>query len=165
MAQKNRLHSVPDPSPELSRRHDGFVVTARWHAHAGSSAITGPDEVIIRVAEDAVPEVRTRGITSAVLHRTGRQVDDMVAEFHDLPSVGAYQVMVRRYIERRLAQLARARGATADGFEADLLEVFEDLAGRGHRDPLGALATATGRSRQALERLLDMARRTEPDPY
>ncbi|MGR6320080.1 hypothetical protein Q2K19_25460 [Micromonospora soli] len=158
MSAQNPLHAVPDPSLELTRRDDGFVVTARWRTHAGSSAITGPDEVVIRVADDAAPEVRTRGVTSAVLHRTGRQVDDMVAEFHDLPNVGAYQVMVRRYIEGRLAELAQARGAAADGFEADLLEVFEDLAGRGHPDPLGALATAAGQSRPALDHLLDVAR-------
>ncbi|MGW5666760.1 hypothetical protein [Micromonospora sp. NPDC003776] len=161
MTQRKRLHAVSDPSPELSRRDDSFVVTARWRTDAGPTEITGPDEVVIRVADDAAPEVRARGVTSAILHRMGRHVDDMVAEFHDMPSVGAYQVMVRDYIEGRLAELAQARGATADGFESDLLDVFEDLAGRGHTDPLGALATATGRSRQALEHLLDAARQRD----
>ncbi|MET7969798.1 hypothetical protein [Micromonospora sp. NPDC005305] len=149
---------MPDPSLELSRRDDGFVVTARWHSDTGSDEINGPDEVVIRIQDEAGPEVRRHGITSAVLHRTGRQVDDMVAEFHDMPSVGAYQVMVGRYIENRLAELAQTRGATADGFEADLLAVYEDLASRRHADPLGALATATGRTRAALGRLLDIAR-------
>ncbi|MEW2329449.1 hypothetical protein AB0880_16735 [Micromonospora chersina] len=158
MSQKNRLHAVPDPSLELSRRDDGFVVTARWHTDTGSDEINGPDEVVIRIANEAAPEVRRHGITSAVLHRMGRQVDDMVAEFHDMPSVGAYQVMVGRYIESRLAELAQARGATADGFEADLLAVYEDLAERRHGDPLGALSTVTGRTRAALGRLLDVAR-------
>ncbi|MBM0238002.1 hypothetical protein JNW88_14125 [Micromonospora sp. ATA32] len=92
-----------------------------------------------------------------MLHRMGRQVDDMVAEFHELPSVGAYQVMVRRYIEGRLVELAQARGAAAEGFESDLLAVFDDVAGRGHVDPLGALATATGRSREDLDHLLRQA--------
>ena len=82
----------------------------------------------------------------------------MVAEFNELPSVGAYQVMVRRYIEGRLAELAQTRGATADGFESDLLTVFEDLIDRGNRDALGALASATGRQRETLDRLLDVAR-------
>ncbi|MET8909543.1 hypothetical protein [Micromonospora sp. NPDC004551] len=158
MSQKNRLHAVPDRPLELSRRDDGFVVTARWHTDTGSDEINGPDEVVIRIADDATHEARQHGITSAVLHRMGRQVDDMVAEFHDMPSVGAYQVMVGRYIESRLAELAQARGATADGFEADLLAVYDDLAGRRHADPLGALATATGRTRAALGRLLDAAR-------
>ncbi|MGC3862381.1 hypothetical protein ACPSM1_19610 [Micromonospora chersina] len=158
MSQKHPLHAVPDPSLELSRRDDGFVVTARWHSDTGSDEINGPDEVVIRISDEAAPEVRRHGITSAVLHRTGRQVDDMVAQFHDMPSVGAYQVMVGRYIESRLAELAQARGATADGFEADLLAVYEDLAGRRHADPLGALATATGRTRAVLSRLLDVAR-------
>ncbi|SBT44504.1 hypothetical protein [Micromonospora narathiwatensis] len=153
MSQENRDRPV-----ELSRRNQGCAVTARWRTGSGSGGITGPDEVVIRLADDAAPEIRERGITSATLHRLGRQVDDMVAEFHELPSVGAYQVMVRRYIEGRLAELAQARGATADGFEADLLAVFEDLTGRGHADPLGALATATGRSREALDGLLDVAR-------
>lgn len=148
-----------DRSVELSRRESGCVITARWHTDAGPTSITGPDEVLIRVADDATPEVREKGVTSEVLHRMGRQVDDMVAEFHELPSVGAYQVMVRRYIEGRLAELARVRGATADGFESDLLTVFVDVAGRGNPDPLGALATATSRSREALDRLLDVARR------
>ena len=146
------------PVAELSREDTGFVITARWHTDTGSPGITGPDEVVIRIADNAAPEVRERGITSAVLHRMGRQVDDMVAEFHLLPSVGAYQVMVRRYIEGRLAELAQVRGATAAGYESDLLAVFEDLTGRGHNDPLGALATATGRPREDLDRLLDVAR-------
>jgi hypothetical protein len=158
MSQENRLHAVPDRSDELSRRDDGYIVTARWRAGAGSGEINGPDDVVIRVADDAAPEVRARGITSAVLHRAGRQVDNMVAEYHELPSVGAYQVMVRRYIEDRLAELAQARGATAHGYEYDLLAVLEDLAGRRHSDPLGALATATGRPREALAHLLDVAR-------
>ncbi|SCF16405.1 hypothetical protein GA0074695_3910 [Micromonospora viridifaciens] len=145
-------------SVELSRKNEGCVVAARWRTGAGSRGINGPDEVVIRLAEDAAPEVRERGITSAALHQLGRQVDDMVAEFHDLPSVGAYQVMVHCYIEGRLAELAQARGATAPGFESDLLAVFEDLTGRGHVDPLGVLATATRRSREALHQLLDVAR-------
>ena len=159
MSPENNSRVPLDRSVELSRRDSGCVITARWHTDAGPTSITGPDEVVIRVADDAAPEVRERGVTSAVLHRMGRQVDDMVAEFHELPSVGAYQVMVRRYIEGRLAELARARGATADGFESDLLAVFEDLTGRRHKDPLGALAAATGRSREVLDRLLDVARR------
>ncbi|MEU3456748.1 hypothetical protein ABZ671_24570 [Micromonospora sp. NPDC006766] len=84
-----------------------------------------------------------------------------MADYHELPSVGAYEVMVRRYIEGRLAELAQARGATAAGFEADLLAVFEDLSGRGHGDPLGALAIATGRSRDSLRQLLAAARRRD----
>ncbi|MET8353818.1 hypothetical protein [Micromonospora sp. NPDC005206] len=159
MSRENHSRSAPGRAVELSRPHEGSVITARWHTDVESTAITGPDEVVVRVADDASPEVRERGVTSAVLHRINRQVDDMVAEFHLLPSVGAYQVMVRRYIEGRLIELARARGATADGFESDLLPVCVDLAGRGDADPLGALAAATGRSREALGRLLDMARR------
>ncbi|WP_446215171.1 hypothetical protein [Micromonospora sp. IBHARD004] len=156
MSQEN--HGRAARSVELSREDNGCFVTARWHADGGSTEISGPDEVVIRVAEDAAPDGRGRGVTSAVLHRMGRQVDDMVAEFHELPSVGAYQVMVRRYIEGRLAALAQTRGATADGFQSDLLAVFDDLAGRRNPDPLGALATATGRSREALNQLLDGAR-------
>jgi hypothetical protein len=159
MFQENRGRAVPDRSVELSREDTGWVITARWHSDVGPAGINGPDEVVIRVADDAAPEVRERGITSAVLHPMGRQVDDMVAEFHVLPSVGAYQVMVRRYIEGRLAELARERGAEADGFESDLLAVFVDLAGRGHADPLGSLATATGRSQESLNSLLDVARK------
>lgn len=158
MFQEHPLHAVPDRPLELSRRDDGFAVTARWNSDTGSHEINGPDEVVIRISDEATPEVRRHGITSSVLHRIGRQVDDMVAEFHDMPSAGAYQVMVGRYIERRLAELAQARGATANGFEADLLAVYEDLANRRHADPLGALATATGRTRAALGRLLDVAR-------
>ncbi|MFE9657947.1 hypothetical protein [Micromonospora sp. NPDC006431] len=75
-----------------------------------------------------------------------------------MPSVGAYQVMVRRYVEGRLAELARAWGRAAAGFESDLLTVFEDLTGRGQADPLGALAMATGRPRTDLDHLLDVAR-------
>ncbi len=156
MSQEHRDRA--DRLVELSRRDEGCVVTARWRTGTGSRGITGPDEVVIRLADDVAPEIRERGITSATLHRMGRQVDDLVAEFHELPSVGAYEVMVRRYIEGRLAELAQARGATADGFEADLLAVFEDLTGRGHGDPLGVLAIATGRSRDGLHRLLDVAR-------
>ncbi|WP_319463782.1 hypothetical protein [Micromonospora sp. RTP1Z1] len=151
-------------SVELSREDNGCVVTARWHADTGSTEITGPDEVVIRVAEDAAPEIRDRGVTSEVLHRIARQVDDMVAEFHELPSVGAYQVMVRRYVEGRLAELAQARGAEADGFESDLLAVFDDVAGRGNPDPLRVLAAATGRSREDLDHLLDAARRRHAHP-
>ncbi|MFE9959156.1 hypothetical protein [Micromonospora sp. NPDC005299] len=163
MSQKNPLHAVPDRFLELSRRDDGFVVTARWNSDTGSDEINGPDEVVIRISDEAAPEVRRHGITSAVLHRMGRRVDDMVAEFHAMPRVGAYQVMVGRYIEGRLAELAQARGATADGFEADLLAVYEDLAGRQHADPLGALATATGRTRAVLSRLLDIARHNDQE--
>ncbi|MCW3817892.1 hypothetical protein ONA91_25920 [Micromonospora sp. DR5-3] len=156
MSQENRDRPV-----ELSREDEGYVITARWHNDDGSHEISGPDEVIIRLADGAAPEVRQWGVTSAVLHRMGRQVDDMVAEAHEMPSVGAYQVMVRRYIEGRLAELAKARGTTADGFEIDLLAVFEDLAGRGHADPLGTLATATGRSRADLDHLLGVARQRD----
>ena len=159
MPPENRDRVPLDRSVELSRRNSGCIIIARWHTDGGPTSISGPDEVLIRLADDAAPEVQERGVTSEVLHRLGRQVDDMVAEFHEMPSVGAYQVMVGRYIEGRLAELAQARGATADGFESDLLAVYDDLVGRRHTDPVGALATATGRSRKALDRLLDVARR------
>ncbi|MFC4019137.1 hypothetical protein ACFOW4_14465 [Micromonospora sp. GCM10011542] len=166
MFQENHPHPAPGRAVELSRPDEGYVITARWHTDVESTAIIGPDEVVIRVADDVSPEVRERGVTSADLQRISRQVDDMVAEFHLLPSVGAYQVMVRRYIEGRLIELAQARGAAADGFESDLLAVFVDLAGRGDADPLGVLATATGRSREDLGRLLDVARlRTDHDGH
>ncbi|MGS2619522.1 hypothetical protein ACVCAH_34180 [Micromonospora sp. LZ34] len=161
MPQERHDSAVSDRAAELSRKHAGYVITARWQTDAESTSITGPDDVVIRVADDAAPEVREEGVTSEVLRRVGRKVDGMVAEFHELPSVGAYQVMVRQYVEGRLAELARARGAATDGFESALLAVFEDLASRGHADPLGALATATGRSRKALDDLLDVARRRD----
>ncbi|SCG69804.1 hypothetical protein [Micromonospora inositola] len=158
MSQENRDRAMPARPAELSREDAGCIITARWHTNPGPSDLTGPDEVVIRVADDAAPEIRESGVTSAVLHRIGRQVDDMVAEFHELPSVGGYQVMVRRYLEGRLAELAQARGAKAEGFESDLLAAFQDVAGRGHGDPLAALASATGRSREALDHLLEVAR-------
>ncbi|MEV4544754.1 hypothetical protein [Micromonospora echinaurantiaca] len=156
MSQPNRDRTGTDRSVELSRQSTGCVITARWRAGAEPVGNTGPDEIVVRVADDAAPDVRERGLTSEVLHRMEWQVDDMVAEFHQLPSAGAYQVTVRRYIEGRLAELAR--GAAGVGFESALLAVFEDLAGRGHADPLSALATATGRSPEALDHLLDVAR-------
>ncbi|MFI5488964.1 hypothetical protein [Micromonospora echinaurantiaca] len=143
----------------MSRAEAGYVIIARWRTDAEPTSITGPHEVVIRVAADAAPEVCEQGVTSEAVHRIGWKVDDMVAEFHQLPSAGAYQVMVRRYIEGRLAELAR--GVDAVGFESALLTVFEDLTSRGHADPLGALAAATGRSREALGSLLDAARQRD----
>ncbi|GAA2216639.1 hypothetical protein ACFY2R_05545 [Micromonospora olivasterospora] len=57
--------------------------------------------------------------------------------------VDALQIMARRYVERRVAQLS-ARPEDADARLRGLLDIYDDLAGRGHPDPLALLASVLG---------------------
>ena len=75
-------------------------------------------------------------------------------EFDETPAVGARAVMVRRYLEDRLAALPPA-GA---GYHHGLLGILDDLTGRGHANPEQALAAAMRVPEETLQAALQVAR-------
>lgn len=70
-----------------------------------------------------------------------REPDECADE--EVLGVGAYQVMTRRYVQRRIAELP-AGPAAADARLRGLLEIFEDLTANGHPEPLTLLAGVLG---------------------
>src|SRR4051794_22073550 len=130
-----------DWADEVTREDSGWTITGRWWGQAGEPASDGPREVVIRLSDDASPEVRQRGVSSGVMRRMERHLTDMAAEVHRTPSVGAFDVMVREYLVRRLAQLPQSPRQGGDAYYTGLLDIFEDVTGRGHREPLNVLAS------------------------
>ncbi|MEV5766006.1 hypothetical protein AB0L34_15755 [Micromonospora sp. NPDC052213] len=57
--------------------------------------------------------------------------------------VNAFQIMARRYVEGRIAELS-PRPEDADARLRGLLAIYEDLMGKGHPDPLTLLASVLG---------------------
>ena len=56
----------------------------------------------------------------------------------ETPAVDAYQVMVRRYLEPRVAALPTDR----DGYLRGPLDLHQDFTDRGHPNPVAALGAA-----------------------
>jgi hypothetical protein len=88
------------------------------------------------------------------MRRAERHLDDMTAEFNEMPAVGGYQVMVRRYIEDRLAALP----ADGPGYRRGLLDILDDVTGRGHAEPEKVLAAAMRVPAETLDASLQVAR-------
>ncbi|MEW2385654.1 hypothetical protein AB0873_26680 [Micromonospora sp. NPDC047707] len=61
----------------------------------------------------------------------------------DVLGVGAYQIMTRRYVERRIAELPAGPGETEARLRG-LLDIFDDITAKGHPEPLKLLATVLG---------------------
>jgi hypothetical protein len=66
--------------------------------------------------------------------------------------VNAFQIMVRRYLEIRLAELPADQ--RDDSYRRGLLDIHADLVGRGHPQPDNALATAMNMPTDVLRQLL-----------
>ncbi|WP_430792046.1 hypothetical protein [Actinoplanes sp. G11-F43] len=113
-------------------------VSAEWDDPASE----GPQRVTVTAGE----------ITSRTLRRAGRLVDEMTAEFHEMPSVGAYRVMVRQYAEDRLAELP------ADGFHRGLLDLYHKIDDDGRVEPVATLAAAMRMPEESVRACLRVAR-------
>ncbi|HEX5594733.1 MAG TPA: hypothetical protein VFX61_01730, partial [Micromonosporaceae bacterium] len=142
-----------------TRQADGWMITGRWLRQGDEPASEGPYEVVVRLRDDAPADVRERGIDPDLLSSLQWRLNDMTAEVHEILAVGAYQVMVRQYIEKRLAELPAGLREVRDAYYRGLLDLFEDLTSRGHADPLSVMATAMGVSTDTLNSRLRTARR------
>jgi hypothetical protein len=164
MTQKKSADGIAHLQPasgwanETTREDTGWIITGRWWGQAGEPASDGPREVVIRLSDDASPEVRQRGASSGVMRRMERHLADMAAEIHEMPSVGAFDVMVRTYLEQRVAQLPESPRKGGNAYYMGLLDIFEDLTGRGHREPLNALASVMEIPKDTLKTRLRIAR-------
>lgn len=135
----------------LERRDPLLYVVAEWEEAEDSVSPVGPRRFAVEVAAG-----QPGGIGADVLRRAERHLDDMIGEFNELPAVGGRGVMVRRYVEDRLAGLP----ATGDGYHhRGLLEIHADLVARGHEEPVNALATAMRVPEEVAQSCLQMARR------
>jgi hypothetical protein len=149
----------PPSMVELERREPGLQVVARWEGDDPIDASpAGPREVLIRVTDDAATDARRRGVTSGVMRRVERQLADMTAEYNVIPAVGAYKVMVRQYLQRRLAELPADPRSGGDAYYTLLLDVYEDIVGRAHPEPVNALAAALGVPKETVRTRLRVAR-------
>ncbi|MGI5240008.1 hypothetical protein [Dactylosporangium sp. CA-139066] len=144
---------------ELERREPGLQVVARWEGgDLVDAPPPGPREVLIRITDDAAPEARRRGVTSGVMRRAERHLADLTAEYNAVPAVGAYQVMIRQYLQRRLAELPADPRSGGDAYYRGLLDLYEDIVGRGHPEPVNALAVAMGVPKETVKTRLRVAR-------
>jgi hypothetical protein len=157
-SEDREIAQHPPSMVELERREPGLQVVARWEGDDPTDALAGPREVLIRVTDDAATDARRRGVTSGVMRRVERQLADMTAEYNVLPAVGAYGVMVRQYLQRRLAELPADPRSGGDAYYTRLLDIYEDIAGRAHPEPVNALAAALGVPKETLRTRLRVAR-------
>lgn len=131
-------------SARLTRTHpSGLIVSAEWDdAESG-----GPQRVTIAAGE----------ITERTLRRVGRLVDDMTAEFHEMPAVGAFTIMIRQYVEDRLADLP------AEEFHRGLLDIYRKIDEEGGTDPVRVIAAATRMPEETVRACLRVARQRTGD--
>ena len=164
MRSSDRREDGSRPSPsvvELERHEPGLQIVARWDDDLVDATSSGPREVLIRITDDAAPDARRRGVTSGVMRRVERHLADLTAEHNVIPAVGAYQVMVRQYLQRRLAELPADPRSGGDVYYQGLLDIYQDIVGRGHPEPLNALAVAMGVPKETVKTRLRVARQRQ----
>ncbi|GAA1635776.1 hypothetical protein [Actinoplanes couchii] len=127
----------------LERTKAGFTVVAEWDG----SDFEGPQRVTVDGAE----------IGARTMRLVGRLVDDMTAEFHEMPFVGAFQVMVRQYAEDRLAELP------ADEFHSGLLALHDKIDSSGRVEAVATLAAAMRMPEETVRACLRVARQRTSD--
>lgn len=150
----------PDWADALKRNVDGWEVEARWWGRKGEPVTDGPSEISIHLAADPEPDVRKRGVTTGVMRRLEAAVFDMSAEFHGLPAVGGYQVMARKYVEGRVASLPGGEPrAGGDAYYAHLLNIYDDLVGKGYGDPVKLMADVMDKPKDTVRTQLREARK------
>ena len=138
----------------LEPRERALYVVAEWEGAEDSTHPAGPRRLAIEVATEVAD-----GITSDVIRRVDRHLADMTAEFNEIPAVGGHAVMVRRYVEDRLAELP-----ADDDYHCGLLTIHADLLARGHEEPEKALAQAMRVPEETAQACLRVARqRLNPD--
>jgi hypothetical protein len=130
----------------LERRNTDLHVTAAW-VGSGGTEMNGPQRVVIEAGE----------VTAETLRLTARHVSDMTAEFHEMPAVGGYRTMVRRYVEDRLAELP----GSGDAFHRSLLDLYTDVTERsdGRVGVLSVFADAMRVPVETMQACLQVARR------
>ncbi|GAB2594318.1 hypothetical protein Aab01nite_82820 [Paractinoplanes abujensis] len=117
----------------LERRDLDLYIVAEWERDEGQADQTGPRRLAVEVAADS-----PHGITAGVMRRAARHLGEMTDEFNAAPVVGAYETMVRRYVEDRVAALPD----DGDDYHRGLLGIHADLVERGYEAPEKALARA-----------------------
>ncbi|MFC7276768.1 hypothetical protein ACFQS1_22480 [Paractinoplanes rhizophilus] len=135
----------------LERREPALYVVAEWEGSPG------PRRLAIEVAAEEAD-----GITASVMRRVDRLLADMTAEFNEIPAVGGHAVMVRHYVEDRLAGLP----SDDAGYHRGLLDIHDELVDRGHTAPEKAIADAMRIPEEAMRACLQVARQhvAAPDP-
>ncbi|WP_327038021.1 hypothetical protein [Micromonospora maris] len=76
----------------------------------------------------------------------------------EVPGVGADQIMARRFVQERLAELPH-RPEDAEARLRGLLAIYEELTARGHPEPIVLLAGVLGIPVEVLVRHLRAAQR------
>ncbi|HWS33464.1 MAG TPA: hypothetical protein VN408_12050 [Actinoplanes sp.] len=125
------------------RTEAGLSVVAEWD----DPEIEGPQRVTIAGEE----------VTPRVLRQVGRLLDDMTAEFHQMPATGAFPVMVRRYAEDRLAELP------AGEFHRGLLALHDKIDSDGRTEAVSMLAAAMRMPEETVRACLRVARQRTGD--
>lgn len=125
------------------RTESGLSVVAEWD----DPESVGPQRVTITGEE----------VTSRVSRRVGRLVDGMIAELHEMPATGAFQVMVRQYAEDRLAELP------ADGFHRGLLALHDKIDADGRVEAVSTLAAAMRMPEETFRACLRVTRQRTTD--
>jgi hypothetical protein len=135
----------------LERRTVDLHVVAEWDSSESPAYPVGPRRLVVELTRP-VPA----GITSKSMRQVARHLDDMVAEFNEILSVGGHATMVRQYVEERLASLP----PDGDAYHRGLLVIHDELVGHGAASPESVLAAAMRVPVETMHACLQVARRS-----
>jgi hypothetical protein len=161
------LSPAPTWATDLRRSDGGWEVEARWWGNQPGEGTQGPREVVIRLLPDAPPEARHKGVNTGVMRRMEQLVAEINRHVEDLidnPGVGAYDRMARGYVRDKLATLPDGPREGGDAYYAGLLALFEDVAAKGHPEPLTLIASVMGAPKDTVKTRLRVARQRRDQP-
>jgi hypothetical protein len=152
------LQPSPDWAIESQRTDAGWLVKARWWGSVGEIPSEGPREVILRLTDEASPEVKQRGLNSGVMRRLERLVSDMTAEIQGSPQVSGVSDVARTFVIEKVAKLPGGPRDDPDAYYTGLLEIFQGLVDMGHPQPMNLLASVMEIPKDTLKTRLRKAR-------
>ncbi|MGC4758827.1 hypothetical protein [Micromonospora trifolii] len=156
-----QLQPPPGWAIEAAREDSGWIIEGRWWGQPNETASDGPREVVIRLSDDASPDVRQRGINSGVLRRLEQHLRDMTAQMNEEHGMKTFSEVVRAHVKERVSQLPEGPRQGGSVYYTGLLQLFEEVTGMGYPEPLNLIAEVMGIPKDTLKTRLRAARQRQ----
>ncbi|MFE9206214.1 hypothetical protein [Micromonospora sp. NPDC007230] len=146
---------------ERNRAEAGWVITARWHLDEGQPISQGPSEVLLRLADDADPRTRVRGMTSGIMRRIERHLVEMQEEVRGKQQAHHLSGISARALKETLSAMPESPREQPDAYYGGLLATFKRLEEAGVGEPINWLAERLKLPKNTVRTQLATARRRQ----
>lgn len=144
---------------ERTRTEAEWVITARWYVDEDGPTSQGPAEVLLRLAEDASPKARVRGMTSGIMRRIEERLTELREDVTGRLPEARLSGVEARALSELLASMPASPREDPDTYYRALLSAFDLLTKSGASEPLNVLADRLSVPKNTVKTQLQTARR------